>query len=246
MNKLILGGIFFLSLVAIIVVVVVVGSSKSIPITTSPATTSPATIPNTTKPNTTSPPVPSDYQLYGKYVNTKGNTRVQHIAYVPSINQNVFMAITIEGPDRPVFLKMVSQDNKQARYLSANATDVASQIFDPSKWDTYPATNGNYKVVKLSDYELYGSGIGSSRGNSSLPVQYVVHDQILDKPLFMAIESNTLKMVSEDNKEARKTPVKPTDTPATVYNYDNWNLYDMVPAGSYQVRKNNHNSAIKS
>lgn len=174
------------------------------------------------------------YQLYGEWVNTGGNTQVQHIAFVPAINQNVFMAVTVQEGQQS-YLKMVSQDNSQARVAQANATDVASKIFDPAKWNNgYSVTNGYYKVIKPSDYELYGRGIGSGR----IPVQYVVYDPDAKQAVYMAIEDGYLKMVSQDNKQARNTPVSGSVVPSSVYKYGKWNNGYAIPGlGNYNVRK---------
>lgn len=161
--------------------------------------------------------VPNDYQLYGDYVNTNGNTEVQYITYLPEIKQNVYMAVTIDV-DNQVFLKMVSEDNQQARFVRASATDVASQIFDPSKWDTYTQVNGHYNVIKPSDYLIYGPNL-----NGFLVVTYVVYDPQAKQAVFMAIYKGMLIMVTADSQQARLTTASATDTPATLYKYNRWN-----------------------
>ena len=178
--------------------------------------------------------VPKDYQLYGNNVNTNGNTQVQYITYVPEIKQNVFMAVTIDGGG--VFLKMVSEDNLQARSVPALKTDVASKLFDPSKWNKgYTVVNGHYNVVKPSDYEIYGPSVAVG----SIPVTYVVYDPDATQAVFMAINGALLIMVSADSKQARTTAAASTDTPATLYQYNKWNKGYTAVNQSYLVRKKN-------
>ena len=238
MSKFLLIGVSLL-FVAIVVTVVFVVMKKdtSSTMTNSPMTNSPMT--NGPSPGTTTPAplVPSDYQLYGDWVNTAGNTRVQHIAFVPEINQNVFMTVTVQNGVQS-YLKMVSQDNSQARFVVANPTDVASQLFDASKWNSgYTVVDGHYKVIKPSDYELYGPAIGAN-GNGRIPVQYVVYDPDARQAVFMAIESGFLKMVSQDNNQARKTPASLTDTVVSLYQYGKWNNgYSDAGVGNYNVRR---------
>lgn len=242
MSKLlIIGGVSLIVISIVVVILLVVMKKDSNVGNKSLITINPMTIgpiitnsPGTTRP---APLVPSDYQLYGDYVNTAGNTRVQHIAFVPEINQNVFMNVTVQNGVQS-FLKMVSQDNSQARFIAANPTDIASQLFDASKWNNgYGVVDGHYKVIKPSAYEMYGSAINNG---TPMTVQYVVYDPDAKQAVFMVIDNGFLKMVSQDNRQARNTPASITDTPVSLYQYGKWNNgYTNVAVGNYNVRRKN-------
>jgi|LakMenE01Jun11ns_1017448.scaffolds.fasta_scaffold9957298_2 hypothetical protein len=191
-------------------------------------------------------PLSSDYQLFD--ISANNNKKIQDITFVPEINQYVFMTITGSNSNSNSYLVMVSQDNSQARFIKANDNDVASQIFNPSKWNNgYTIADGKYYVIKPSDYELYGEGIGGISRNVTLTVQYVVYDPDAAQPVFMAIENGYLKMVSQDNLQVRNIATNVPNDPSKVYEYGRWSaketltpnqkLYNVGSKGKYIVRK---------
>ncbi len=179
----------------------------------------------------TKPPNPADYQMYGKWINDPGNLPVQYIAYVPEINQRVYM--TIIG----TYLKMVSEDNKQARYTQQiKSTDVASKVFDPSKWNNgYTNADDNYFVIKPSNYEIYGPKL-----NGSVTVTDVIYDSTVaavPNVIFMAISGSLLIMVTQDSAQARTLPAVATDTPTSLYTGKKWTSPDFtVEDNNYLLR----------
>ena len=177
------------------------------------------------------PHVPSDYQLYGDWIGFGTWIQVQHIAYVPSINQNVFM--TKPGETNTTGdLKMVSQDNTKARYIGI--TGNPAQVFDQSKWDNGNIADGHYNVIKYSDYEMYGFGISSPK-----TVQAVSYDPTINQLVFMIIDNGLLKMVSQDNTQSRNKQVTATDTVFSAYQWNSFNSYNNPGAGTYNVRMKN-------
>ena len=98
-------------------------------------------------------PNPDDYELYGNYIWPP--RQVQHIAFVPSINQYVFMAITVDpNSTQPYYLKMVSQDNNQARYIETGPLDIASKLFDPLRWNNGYPKFVNGKIIWITGYKV--------------------------------------------------------------------------------------------
>ena len=204
-------------------------------------------------------PDPNQYELYGKYIWPP--RQVQHVAFVPSINQYVFMAVTVDPASAtPYFLKMVSQDNKQARYITADKLTVASETFDPLKWNNgYGVIDGNYNVrlkcprpttdvytsptltpsgLNPDNFELYGDYISPPR-----PVQHIAFVPSLNQNVFMAItldpKSYTpcyLKMVTQDNLQARYVVADPMNTASTLFDPSKWNNGYGVIDGHYKVR----------
>ena len=178
----------------------------------------------------TKPPNPADYQMYGGWIMDPGNLPVQYIAYVPEIKQRVYMTMTGGS------LKMVSEDNKHARYIELKEGDVASKVFDPSKWNNgYAITDGYYMVIKPSNYEIYGPKL-----NGSVTVTDVIYDSTVadgTNVIFMAISGGLLIMVTQDSKQARTLPAVATDTPTTLYNGKKWTSPDLkVEDNNYLLR----------
>ena len=178
---------------------------------------------------------PADYQLYGIYVSKTGNTRVEYIAYVPELKQNVYMAIVKQINDPDVFLKMVTEDNKHARFIAAKDTDVASKVFDPSKWDKgYINVDTFYMVIKPSNYEIYGPKL---TGSVTVNYVYFEQDATVAQAIFMAISGGLLIIVTQDSTKARTLPAIATDTPESLYRQKTWASTDLtVEDNNYLLR----------
>ena len=66
-------------------------------------------------------------------------------------------------------------------------------------------------------------------------MQYIVYEKDISQPVFMAIDTQTLKMASLDNTQARsKAQSTATDTCVSLYQFRNWNNYSN---GDAKVRK---------
>jgi hypothetical protein len=188
-----------------------------------------------TKPKPQSTPLPkplnpADYQMYGLWINDPGNLPVQYIEYVPEIHQNVYTTITGET------LKMASENNTQGRYTQVKSTDVASQVFDASKWNNgYTKADGYYMVTKPSNWEIYGSKL-----NGSVTVTDVIVDSTVGATanvIYMAISGGYLIMVTQDSSQARTIPALATDTPTSLYNGKIWTSSDFTKEdGNYLLR----------
>lgn len=90
-------------------------------------------------------PIPSDYLLYGGYI-TKP-IPVQYITYVDMIKQNVFMSV-FQTTTGQTYLTMISQDNSQVRYTTANSTDQPNLIFNLLNWNSgYNIADGYFKIL---------------------------------------------------------------------------------------------------
>ena len=179
---------------------------------------------------------PRDYQLYGKSMFTYGDTRVQYIVFVPEINQNVYMLINYGEADKDLYLKMVSEDNKQSRYTPAKPSDTASKLFDHTKWNNgYTDNTGDFQyfVIKPSLYEIYGP---SANGSITVMSVIYVRDDAPKQAVYMAIKDGLLIMVTEDNTQARTVTASVSDTPESLFRYDAWEDYTVVDT-MYLMRK---------
>jgi hypothetical protein len=181
----------------------------------------------------TKPPNPADYQMYGKWIGKGANTRVEYIVYVPELKQRVYMMTQVADPKAD--LKMVTEDNKQARYITIKSTDIISKVFDPSKWNNgYNKMDGGYMVIKPSNYEIYGPKL-----NGSVTVNYVVYegDATVAQAIFMAISGGLLIIVTQDSTKARTLPAIATDTPESLYRQKTWASTDLtVEDNNYLLR----------
>jgi hypothetical protein len=190
------------------------------PTTMAPTTMAPTTMAPTTVPPTMSPTTidASLYEMYGGPIGPNGNgvIDIDKVVFVPLINQYVFVA-----KDSP-YLKIVSQDNLQARYT----TDT---VFDPAKWNMYNVQQpGLYNIrPKASRFEMYGPSIGTPR-----TVSKVVFVPSLNQYVFMIGAGGWLKMVRQDNLEIRYTAGEDT-----VFDPAKWNNgYNVGNVGGYNVR----------
>ena len=190
------------------------------PTTIAPTTRAPTTMAPTTVPPTMSPTTidASLYEMYGGPIGPNGNgvIDIDKVVFVPLINQYVFVA-----KDSP-YLKIVSQDNLQARYTS-------DTVFDPAKWNSYVQQSaGNYNIrPKASRFEMYGPYIGTTK-----TVSKVVFVPSLNQYVFMIKDDGWLKMVRQDNLENRYTAGEDT-----VFDPAKWNNgYNVGSVGGYNVR----------
>ena len=248
MNKVLIGSIVFVLVVSVVVVIFTV----VVPALSSQKNGSP-TQTTMVPTGTPAPPNPDDYELYGDYIWPP--RQVESVTFLPSINQYVFMAVTFDPRSAtPTYLKMVSQDNTQARFVEANNLDTTS-IFDPSKWNNgYGVVDGHYKVrlkcprpttdvypnpslttsgLNPNDFEMYGDWIGKPS-----PVQYIAYVQSINQNVYMHMtRSGDVKMVSQDNTQARVKTIDPmtfAEDPdtidksakwATIFDPSKWNTY---------------------
>jgi hypothetical protein len=190
------------------------------PTTMAPTTRAPTTMAPTTVPPTMSPTTidASLYEMYGGAIGPNGNgvIDIDKVVFLPLINQYVFVA------KDSTYLKIVSQDNLQARYT----TDT---VFDPAKWNMYNVQQpGLYNIrPKASRFEMYGPYIGTAK-----TVSKVVFVPSLNQYVFMIGDDGWLKMVRQDNLENRYTAGE-----NTVFDPSKWNNgYNVGSVGGYNVR----------
>ena len=192
------------------------------PTTRAPTTMAPTTMAPTTMAPTTMAPTTIDaslYEMYGGPIGPNGNgvIDIDKVVFVPLINQYVFVAKDSS------YLKIVSQDNLQARYT----TDT---VFDPAKWNNgYNVQQpGLYNIrPKASRFEMYGPYIGTAK-----TVSKVVFVPSLNQYVFMIGDDGWLKMVRQDNLENRYTAGE-----NTVFDPSKWNNgYNVGSVGGYNVR----------
>ena len=93
-------------------------------------------------------PNEENYVMYGDSIGSIDNSyKPDYVSYVTLVNKFAF----IKKFDTS--LKMVLEDNSEARYTTIDKDKFAFEIFDPSKWDNYNSIDAGptgYAVKKIS------------------------------------------------------------------------------------------------
>ena len=112
---------------------------------------------------------PDNYEMFGDYIPSV--IPVEHIAYVTAIGKPVMM-INDGG-----FLKMVTSDGTQLRFISNPTVIHPSILFDESKWN-----DGYNKIDLLSAYQVRLKS--NMKASSTSKLQYM--QVILKNPLYIS------------------------------------------------------------